>query len=301
MADEASVSVLQREIVARRLRTPEFKFIHDTAERMGFRAWLFGGSAAAEAHYAKWDLEREHGDQRFQPDRFDYEYTNIFRSNQDADIVIDGTRDQARAFEAVIRDLTKAFQYDLKQRPEDLPQLREIIHAWDPAAPVDPYVRTWIEKNGKKLIQNAVNFESAWDQLQSLGLREKLIQFSGNPFAEDSLAWWMSREPLRSSPVGQGQGKTAKEMGLDIVSHETDSLLAYESITRSHTGDPNVLVSRGATPGEQAKRGSGFYTSPGAIRFVAASVEEASRIRGAHHQKRARGCRNHQIRLAPMG
>jgi hypothetical protein len=73
----------------------------------------------------------------------------------------------------------------------------------------------------------------------------------------------MNKEPLRTKVIGQGNGKTARELGLDIVAHETNNFLAYESITRAHTGDPNVLISRNDASGEAAINGDGFYTRTG--------------------------------------
>ncbi|MEK7356467.1 MAG: hypothetical protein AAB250_08460, partial [Bdellovibrionota bacterium] len=57
----------------------EFEYIRQEAERLGVRVWLFGGTAAAYAHYVKWDELRKLGDHRYQPDRFDYDFTNIYR------------------------------------------------------------------------------------------------------------------------------------------------------------------------------------------------------------------------------
>jgi hypothetical protein len=68
----------------------EFRFIAEEAERLGLRVYLFGGTASAFLHYSKWDMQRQKGDPRFQADRFDYDFTNIFRSTQDLDIVVDG-------------------------------------------------------------------------------------------------------------------------------------------------------------------------------------------------------------------
>ena len=65
--------------------------------------------------------------------------------------------------------------------------------------------------------------------------------------------------------VGQGSGKTAKELGIEVVAHETNSFLAYESITRSHSGEPNVLISRQGMTGEAAVYGDGFYTQMGRL------------------------------------
>jgi hypothetical protein len=369
---ELSLSELEQGIADRLKRVEEFKFIQEEAARLGVRAWLFGGTAAGYAHYVKWDMQREKGDPRFQKDRFDYDYTNIYRSTQDLDIVIDGDAEQAQKLqlalekkyphlqgsktawevrlltqdmgdkqailnnpdfmnqhtdsnstgmveltkpkrgETVVRDvrdwnskdpyflkdvyegklhyyfsplhettqfakegrnppiisvirlLTKAFQYELEIRPEDLARVKKVIDEFFPARAMNnDYVAKWIEKNGKKLFQNAVNIEYAWDTLDKLGLRQKLAAIKGDTSLLDSLAWWMNKEPLRTKPMGAGLGRTADELGLNIVAHETNNFLAYESITRAHTGDPNVLVSRNGIAGEAAAFGDGFYTQVG--------------------------------------
>ena len=54
-----------------------------------------------------------------------------------------------------------------------------------------------------------------------------------------------------------------RELGLTIVAHETNDFLAYESITRAHTGAPNVFISRSNATGEAAVHGNGFYTAVG--------------------------------------
>jgi hypothetical protein len=383
-ASQASIpqEAFSRQIAERMERVPEFKFIREEAQRLGVKAYLFGGTAAGFAHYVKWDMQREAGDKRFQPDRFDYDYTNIYRSTQDLDIVVDGPPEAAAALQSslsstfphlqgsktawevrllrqdmgdkqallnnpdflnqhtdsnstgmieiskptsgepvirdlrdwnskspyflrdvidgkihyyyspshgtttfakqgrnppiisVIRFLTKAFQYELEIRPEDLKQIKSIIDAFQPNGPEmsNSYLRNWLlnKDNGRKLIQNAVNIEYAWDTLEKLSLRKKLIAIENNPGTIGSLAWWMNKEPLRTHTVGvdprtgqTGKGSTARELGLDIVAHETNQFLAYESITRAHTGDPNVLISRGNTAGEAAVHGDGFYTRIG--------------------------------------
>src|SRR3989344_3555367 len=356
-------------------KVSEFAYILNEAEKLGVRAYMFGGTAAAYGHYVKWNLQRLKGDVRFQPDRFGFDYTDIFRSTQDADLVIDGPPEllekaavkleeilkekfghlqgsksvwevrflkQNRGdkgailndydflnqhsdsnstglieitrpdmYESVIRDsrdwevkesffeqdllegklhfyyakdhsktkrakeginpeifsviryLTKAFQYELAVAGEDLIKVKQIIDEFKPNSVGSGYVNSWIEKNAKKLIQNAVNIEYAWNTLEELGLRKKLMAIKSDTGTQDSLAWWLNREPLRSMPLQGKPGKTAKELKLDIVAHETNNFLAYESITRAHTGDPNVLISRNNAVGEAAAYGDGFYTKVG--------------------------------------
>lgn len=79
------------------------------------------------------------------------------------------------------------------------------------------------------------------------------------------MAWWLNKEPLRTSTLGTRIGKTASELGIKIVAHETNNFLAYESITRAHTGRPNVLISRSGMPGEVAVHESGFYNRIGVV------------------------------------
>lgn len=362
------------EIATRRQRVHEFQFIRKEAQKRGIRVWLFGGTAASYSHYVKWDILRELGDHRLQPDRFDYDYTNIYRSTQDLDIVINGTTKEAEDFEqwiqsqfpyflgsksaawevrsliearedkggllgdfgfmnqhtdsnstgmveitdpppgeslirdlrdwhskgtskflkdvsegrityffsnkhsitprartgknppifSIIRFLTKAFQYNLKIDNNDLEIIRKVIDQFNPAQDLaHPEAARWIQKNGKKLFLHAVDLEYAWNTLEILGLRKKLIQLENNPKTMESLAWWMSKEPLRRKPVGEGTGKTAESLGIFLVSHETSDFYAYENITRSHTGEPNVFISRANTPGEAATYGEGFYTATG--------------------------------------
>lgn len=368
------IEKLSLEISARRARVPEFRYLREEAQKLGLRVWLFGGTAASYSHYVKWDILRELGDTRFQFNRFDYDYTNIFRTTQDLDIVVDGSAEKALEFESsikarfpyffgskeanwevrslresqedkggllgdfgfmnqhtdsnstgmveltdppsgesvirdlrdwnnknepkflkdlnegvltyyyssqhsatpraksgknppifsVVRALTKAFQYGLKVSDQDLLIMQREVQQFDPKKDLkDNYTAFWIEKNGIKLFQHALDLEYAWNLVEALGLRTRLILIRNNPRELGSLSWWMSKEPLRRKPVGQGSGKTAKSLGIKIVAHETKDFLAYESITRSHSGAPNVFISRLNFAGESAEKGEGFYSLSG--------------------------------------
>ncbi len=370
---------LESAIAARLTRIEPFVFLKKEAEKLGVRVWLFGGTAAAYAHYVKWDLAREKGElsktsggkPQFQKERFDYDYTNIYRSTQDLDIVVDGSEEDARHLEAILKEkfphlqgsksawevrllktksgdkdalldnpdflnqhtdsnstglievtkpprgqsvirdlrdwknpraaffedvrlsklhyyfsdkhettprfkqgknppifsairyLIKAFQYELSIEGEDLERIRAVVGDFNRKRDLgDAYATAWIIKNAKKLFQNAIDIEYAWKVLDDLGLRQKLIGI--DPKREvGSLSWWMNKEPLRSFPVGEGTGKTARQLGITTVAHETSDFLAYESITRSHKGVPNVFISRRNQAGEGAAYGDGFYTAVG--------------------------------------
>ncbi|MEK7356293.1 MAG: hypothetical protein AAB250_07575, partial [Bdellovibrionota bacterium] len=157
-----------------------------------------------------------------------------------------------------------AFQYELEIRPEDQVAIKKIIDEFRPSdAKKNSYVSGWLEKNASKLVRHAVDIELAWNELERLGLRKKLIAVHGDAEKIESMAWWLSKEPVRSSPVGLGRGKTAAQLGIDVVAHETNSYLSMESIARSHTGEPNVFASRQDAKGETAAYGWGFYTARG--------------------------------------
>ena len=367
---------LSVEAAHKMLAVPEFQFIRKEAERLGLRVWLFGGTASSYLHYVKWNLAREKGINQLQADRFDFDYTNIFRSTQDLDVVVDGTVEQAREFqktiaakyphflgakaakwevrtlrtrmgnpgefgykeallgdedfnhqnsdsnslgmvevthskEPVVRDLrhwdsvdspflqdalndrisffrsrehfttsrakagenpeilsvvrllVKAFQYELKFSENEFNEMKAIVDQFDPKQLQNAAAKRRLEDTAKKLVMHATNIEYAMDQLDRLGLRKKLIQM-GKKDDRDSMSWWLNKEPLRSKLVGQGTGKTAEELGIKVVAHDTNNFFAYESITRSHSGEPNVVVSRqNGVKGETAAHGDGFYTRIG--------------------------------------
>jgi len=356
-------------------KTPEFVFIRDLAHKMKIRVWLFGGTAASFTHYVKWDLARKKGLLDLQADRFDYDYTNIFRSTQDLDIVVDAPPDLAARFQeelkrehphflgekdakwevrslkhrrgqpgevgfkeallndldftyqntdsnslamveiskskepkirdlkswneqestfvddvlenqitylrnpnhfksararlgenpeilSVLRVLVKAFQYDLMLTPKSEQEIRAVLRAFRPQHLSHSVARQRFEDTAEKLAKHSVNLEMAYKKLDELGLRDTLIKM-GDAKKEYSFAWWLNREPLPSRPVGEGNGRTAKQLGLDIVAHETVSFLAYEAITRAHSGEPNVFKSRRDAHNERAFHGDGFYTRVG--------------------------------------
>jgi hypothetical protein len=158
----------------------------------------------------------------------------------------------------------------LKLDGTNLGKLRDIINRFDPEKETDSYVRGRIEKTAMKLIHNAADIESAWNLIDSLGLRQKLITYSGDPTKVGSLAHLLQREPLRTRSYRGGSkiawvtttpGKTAGELGIKMVTHDTTDIDVYEAITRSKKRKPNVLISRqGGKAGENAALGDGFYT-----------------------------------------
>ncbi len=378
---EIDKNSLSRETFDRIKRVPEFKFIQEEADKLGVKVYLFGGTASAFAHYVRWDLEREAGDEKYQAERFDYDFTNIYRGNQDLDIVVDGTSIQAAQLQqilkekyphfvgskeawevrllrtqvgdklplldnpdflnqhtdtnstgmvavnadhgeiifrdlfdwenpdsrflndvaagrikflfsdshettsrfkegknppvfAAIRYLAKLAQYEVEGFEGDLEIIKRIVEEtnWREVKN-NSYVRHKLEEFGKKVLLNAPDSEYAWNLLEETGLRKRLIEMDVDRVnIEDSLSWWMSKEPLRTKLVGKGDGKTAAELFKNhinedaeiVVAHETNSFEAYENITRSSHGAANAFISRKGVSGEAAMLGDGFYTRLGA-------------------------------------
>jgi hypothetical protein len=351
------------------MRVPEFVYIQQEARRMGVKAYLFGGTASTFAHYVRLDLMRLHGDTRILEERFSYDMVDIFRNNQDFDIVLDGTPDQVErlqnllkqnfphsqddhtawevrslrhamgpkaallgnpdflnqhtdsnstamidlsagsqdlikdlrdwnnprpqfltdvlegkihyfyshnhestqmardgnnpAIVSVVRLLVKALQFDLEIRPEDLPAIAKVINAFDPASiRNNKYVQRRLTSTALKLVANSVNVERTIDLLEQLQLKSKLLAVVRNEGSTEAVRL-LSKEPLRAKNLGEGVGKTAQELGLTVVAHDTNSLEAYYSIIRSPTGQPNVFISRDNINGETARFGDGFYVQVG--------------------------------------
>ncbi len=376
---QVDASYLSSEVNLRLDRVPEFLFIREEARKLGVKVYLFGGTASAFAHYVRWDLEREAGDEKYQAERFDYDFTNIYRGNQDLDIVVDGSPADANLLkevltakyphftgvrqeweirllrqglddkealldskefrnqhtdsnsigmidltagknEAVFRDLldwnnekprylddvaaarikylynpkhgstkryksdknppvlsairylAKLSQYEVEGTDEDLNIVKEIIRK-SKFQNLSPYSKKKVIEFSLKILLNSPNVEFAVKLLNSSGLKKKLNKIGGNINDEGTLNWWMSKVPLESKQVGSGNGRTALEiinqLGLNqfeegiVLSHETNSFIAYESITRSPRGGANVFVSRNGFSGENAAFGDGFYTKYG--------------------------------------
>ena len=91
----------------------QFQFIKEEAKRRNLRVWLFGGTAAGLIHYCRLDLAREEGLVELQPERFQpYDFTEIYRSTQDLDIVVDGNLEQIRSFQQTLAETHPYFLGD---------------------------------------------------------------------------------------------------------------------------------------------------------------------------------------------
>ncbi|MBI4042024.1 MAG: SUMF1/EgtB/PvdO family nonheme iron enzyme, partial [Deltaproteobacteria bacterium] len=152
-----------------RHRVAEFEFLAEEAGKLGVRLWLFGGTAAGFAHYVYWDLMRERGVESLPEERFDYDFTNIYRSTQDADLAIDGIPEQADQLERSVR--------------EKFPHLQGNKSVWE--------IRTLRKKNGGNRIpilgREAFDFQNQHTDSNSTGLIE--LTQSTEPVVRDARDW----------------------------------------------------------------------------------------------------------------
>ena len=162
---------------------------------------------------------------------------------------------------SVIRYFIKLFQYRLAPVERDREVIERIIRETDwNRALSHGYVRSWLEKNVPKLFLSSRDVEYTANVLAQSGLKAKLTEMGGIQ-NEGTPAWWANKEPLRSFPLGQGEGRTAEEWGIKTAAHDTKNFLAWSSIMRSYKGLPNALISRNNTAGESTSSGGeGFYT-----------------------------------------
>ena len=160
---------------------------------------------------------------------------------------------------SVVRYFIKLFQHELEMSDEDLKKLQKIIMGFNPQEVGDSYTERWLQHNAPKLFLHSRNVEYSWDMLEQTGLRAKLLQV-GDINKAKSPAWWANKSPLRSFKLGQGEGKTAQELGIKTVAHDTSDFFLWTVITRSRKGEANVFESRPDAVGEAAAYGRGFYT-----------------------------------------
>ncbi len=103
-ADRRPASVDAREFLSelpkRVFRVAEFREIRKWANANGLRVWLGGGSATGLTSYLREELlERSRQRAPGEKSQFTYAYFDIYRSTQDADIVIDGDEAAAQKLE----------------------------------------------------------------------------------------------------------------------------------------------------------------------------------------------------------
>lgn len=172
----------------------------------------------------------------------------------------------------VLRLIRKAVQSGASIDAESMSHMRKIAQEFDPERSLNSYSRKRALREAEKIALNAIDLEHAWNLLDHLGLRQKLIRIGGDAQDVESVAWKLSREPLRSTYEeaskrirwqGKPTGRTARDLNITTVAHATRTIDAYLSIASSPFARPNFFYSRGGGFRESAAEGDGVYAALG--------------------------------------
>jgi hypothetical protein len=143
---------------------------------------------------------------------------------------------------SVLRYLVKVNRFDLKINPKDLKVIKQIVaeENWNGFSNSS---KIKIGEFALSALLDSANLEKAWNLLESVGIRRRVIQL----FKEDinviqSVSWWLNKEPLRSKDfgtTGKSASEIAKENGLKdlIVSYTTTSYKDLLRLSSLNSGD----------------------------------------------------------------
>ena len=160
------------------MKTPEFQSVREVAQELGVRVWLFGGTASSFVHYAKEVLLNQKGLKKLQSDRLNWDFTDIFRSTQDLDIVVDGSREKITQLQKI---LLKKYPFFLGSKT-----------AWEVRSLRDPS-GTPGKFDYKEALLDDLNFTNQNTDSHSLAMVE--VTQSKDPVVRDLKHW--------DSPQGQ--------------------------------------------------------------------------------------------------
>ncbi len=220
-------------------RVDEFIFIKKMAEKLNVKVYLFGGTASAFAHYVRWDLQRQKGDQRFHPARFDYRYINIYRSTQDLDIVVDGPSSAIQSLEKALQSNFPYLQGSKTQKNAwEVRSLRENISDKLALLNNPDFLNQHTDSNSVGLIEittpeltNArVRDLKDWDNLTNSGflndILEGRIHYYFSPLHEKTKFYLEGRNPAILSVIRY----FIKIMQFDLTPRQEDLIIAKNII-----------------------------------------------------------------------
>ena len=146
---------------------------------------------------------------------------------------------------SALRFLIKVFEYGLKPDRNSLKVVERILRT-APFSKIktDPQYHgalRWIEKNANKLINNALDVNAAWADLNRMGVRKDLSTF-GSRSDTDSLAWLMEQKPLPAFSLGGVTGATAGELGIKTAYMKINDFETFERLRMGKLNAPNLLL-----------------------------------------------------------
>jgi len=164
-------------------------------------------------------------------------------------------------FMNALRSLIKASQYGVKIEADDFEIIKSIINDFDPGADHDFEFLKRLKAQAPRIYSQAFDLNHADALLAQSGLRKVIEQLATRYEAFEPVFLFLDRKPLPFFPIHTSAGvRTAKDLNLSRVVHETTDALRLESITWRPDGRINALISEVAKAGQHADFGTGFYT-----------------------------------------
>ena len=159
---------------------------------------------------------------------------------------------------SAVRFLNSMFRFTLSTDPESEAAVKEVLRDFDPQRDLtNTYAKKWIERNGSKLFQNAVDLEFTHRKMRELGVREALGKVGGDPETARSLAWWMSLSPAQAEEMRGG----------DFRRLTGDAALVLDPKVLAAMSDPDLPPLGVAEYFSNLAKGTAFDDSPLGIRM----------------------------------
>ena len=175
-ASKLNYNDFQYKLAQKTLEVKEFAAISELASKMNLRVWLAFGSAASFAYHIKFSILAKQEPHKYNKDYEHLAYSNLFRSNQDLDLVLDATPEESIEFQ---KRLLNEYPYlaglkihwDLRTLNYDIGNLGDISYR-------------------EALLQNW-SFAHQHSDSHSLGLIElrPLSDYNKSPLVRDARNW----------------------------------------------------------------------------------------------------------------
>lgn len=278
----------------------ELGFIKESAQKFGVEVSFKGPTAVALAHYAAENLRFKKGDLRYNPALRDNHFSNIFPFEENFTLFlgIEGGEQKSSAFLQFIESRLRFSKFKIQRK--DLFFASDVIRGQisvsrtlpDPRSKetLESCIQLLIEASRYKLalapelsqfVKETISQHRYTGDASKIFLLAADLDYTKNLIrtldpsnhlapAGSVMRRFYDKENLAVKPLGRGTGKTAKELGLTYLTHQTEEMRVFSAITGSKVGRPNLFISRqmkrasnGDIPGELARRGNGFYTMKG--------------------------------------
>lgn len=218
---------------------PEFLNIHNDSGSIGLIELSDppDGETVVRDIY-EWDTKSDRGP--FLTDVFNRELTYFY--NPKHHLTKRAMSMKNPAIFSVIRYLTKAFQMGFVIPDSTLTKMKKIITRFNGLNSLHPsYGIDRIRRLAIKMLITGKSLEKAWEISKNLSLLDKLWDVDRNITSKESLKYFLSRKPLKSFPVGLGEGRTAKELEIEELTWLVKNPWEFECLLHAGNGEANLL------------------------------------------------------------